>query len=280
MVTTPAGIAFLQFSSLPRTLRVVVSDGRAGGAPVPGSLKARVRGVTDGDVVHVNPITTLADVWARKGEGLSHRRPRNVVERTLGIRRVLDNLDLSVTDRWFNGDRFLRWTLERGSVGAAAGALVRIIERRGSTAACFARVTRKGSPTPAPPPSIRRAPTRSTGDVIDGLLDAANGAASLTGGQAFGVGAAVAVIKTLVRQGLHALDDWGVARVGWVETAWWPRSSPASASRYRDSRIASTRSSCSCKSEPPGTGSRRSRRRRTFLLAIFWIGPTGRTTRA
>ena len=162
MVTTPAGIAFLQFSSLPRTLRVVVSDGRAGGAPVPGSLKARVRGVTDGDVVHVNPITTLADVWARKGRGSSHRRLRNVVERTLGIRRVLDNLDLSVTDRWFNGDRFLRWTLERGSVGAAAGALVRIPSNgRGSTAACFARVTRKGSPTPAPPPSIRRAQPRS-----------------------------------------------------------------------------------------------------------------------
>ena len=162
VVTTPAGIAFLQFSSLPRTLRVVVSDGRWGGAPVPGSLKARVRGVTDGDVVHVNPITTLADVWARKGDGLEPPPTAHVVERTLGIRRVLDPLELSVTDLWFNGDRFLRWTLERGSVGAAAGALVRIASNgRGSTAAVSPAWTRKGSPTPAPPPSIRRAQPRS-----------------------------------------------------------------------------------------------------------------------
>ncbi len=129
--TLSEGTALLRFRSLPSRLRVVVTGGRAGGRPVRGSLKTKLRGVTDGELVHVSPVNTVADVWAHAEEGRSHRRARNVVERTLGIKRLLDDYDLNATDRWFDGDSFQRWTLERGSVGAGARALVRRIDRPG-----------------------------------------------------------------------------------------------------------------------------------------------------
>ncbi len=131
VTTLSEGTGFLQFRELPRDFTIEVTGGRAGGRPVRGSLTAEVRGVRDGDLVDVNPITTLADAWEDSEEGRSQRRARNVVERTLGIRRIFDDYDLYASDRWFDGDRFLRWTLEQGSVGAGARALVDHIDEPG-----------------------------------------------------------------------------------------------------------------------------------------------------
>jgi hypothetical protein len=195
--TFPGGIALLRFSSLPSRLRVVVSGGRAGGRPVRGSLKTKVRGVTDGEVVHVNPATTVTDVWAHAEEGRSHRRARNVIERTLGIRRILDDHDLYVTDQWFNGDRFHRWTLEQGSVGTGARALVQHIERPGFDR----RVFRSGD---GGGPNARAAACggATAGTILTGLIDAANTGVGLSGPQGFAVSGVLLFVKEIINAGV------------------------------------------------------------------------------
>jgi len=186
--TLSGGTAFLRFRSLPPRLRIVVSGGRAGGRPVRGSLKTKVRGVSDGELVDVNPVTTVTDVWAHSEEGRSHRRARNVVERTLGIKRRLDDYDLYVNDQWFNGDRFHRWTLEQGSVGAGARALVDHIDEPGFDRRVFR--SGDGGGGGGPEASVAANPLTASADtVLDGLIDHIATKAAETGpeGVVFGI---------------------------------------------------------------------------------------------
>jgi hypothetical protein len=219
--TFPGGMALLRFTSLPSALRIVVSGGHAGGERVRGSLKAKVRGVTDGELVHVNPVTTVTDVLGgHADDGLGLRHARNLTERTLGIRRILGDQDLYSTDRWFEGDRFLRWTLEQGSVEDGARHLAQLIERPGFDRRPFlwdgarpdAGAAASGGASArnllnglAAAPSARG----TARDVINGLADAVAGAAGLTGPAGFAVSGAALVFKTIINLVLEDPGDKG-----------------------------------------------------------------------
>jgi hypothetical protein len=220
VTTIPGGMAMLRFDSLPSALRVVVTGGRAGGKRVEGSLSTKVRHVTDGDLVHVNPVTTVSDLLAHREDGPGLRHARDLTERTLGIRPILDDFDLWATDRWFEGDRFRRWALERGSVGAGARRLVRIIERPG-----FDR--RQFDPPDGDGPEARAAASggASAGNVLNGLLAAGTcggaiakdviggiadnvaSAAGLTGPEGFALGLAVTAFKQIFNQTIPDCGD-------------------------------------------------------------------------
>jgi hypothetical protein len=212
--TFPEGMALVRFDSLPSTVRIVVSGGRAGGERLRGSLTAKVRGVTDGDLVHVNPVTTVSNLLAHAEDGLGLRHARQLTERTLGIRRVLDNSDLYATDRWFQGDRFLRWALEGGSIGAGARALVQLIEEPGFDRRTFrprdagrskTRAVVSGGASDVLNRMVAATPCPGADHavgVINGLADAIAGASALTGPQGFAVGAAAVVFKKLIELGL------------------------------------------------------------------------------
>jgi hypothetical protein len=218
--TLPGGEAVLRFDSLPSALRIVVIGGRAGGEQVQGSLKTKVRGVTDGELVHVNPVTTVSDLLAHAEDGFGLRHARDLTERTLGIRPFLDNHDLYVTDRWFEGDRFERWALEQGSVEAGARALVRHIERPGFDRRRFRPWDGGGPKTRAAASGGASAGNVLNGllatpsgadaaDVINGLLDGIAGAAALTGPEGFAVSAAAVFFKKLISLGLEDKGDKG-----------------------------------------------------------------------
>jgi hypothetical protein len=201
--TDSVGTALMQLPSLPSRLRVVVSGGRAGGRPVRGSLKAKVRGVTDGELVYVNPVTTVSDVWAHAEDGRSHRRARNVIERTLGIRRILDDADLFATDQWFDGDSFHRWTLEQGSVGAGARALVRHVDRPGFDRRVF-RPRDGGGPGGARIAASGRA---SPSTYLEGVTGAISGAASLSGPTGAFIGVSLFVFNKLIAGVIDPTED-------------------------------------------------------------------------
>jgi hypothetical protein len=198
VTTLSEGTGFLEFRNLPRDFTIEVTGGRADGRPVRGSLTAEVRGVRDGDLVDVNPITTMADAWKNAEEGRSQRRARSVVERTLGIRRLFDDHDLYATDRWFDGDRFHRWTLEQGSIGAGARQLVGHIDDPG-----FDRRVFRDSDEGGPNARVAAIPGGSAASFLDGLIDAANSAANLSGPQGFLLGTALLFIKTGIDAGLN-----------------------------------------------------------------------------
>ena len=192
--TFPGGMALLRLSSLPDRLRFVVTGGRAGGSPVRGSLKATVTGARNGEVIHVNPVTTVADALAR-GDERDQRGARNVTERTLGIRQVLDDQDLYATDQWFDGDRFHEWTLRLGSVGAAVRALVRHVDEPGFDRRAFDPPDGEGS-------GARASGGASAASHVNGLLDALAGAAALTGPEGFAVSALMVFVKEVINAGL------------------------------------------------------------------------------
>ena len=170
------GTALLLVDSLPSELRVVISGGRAGGRPVRGSLKTSVDGADVGDVIEVNPVTTVAEAWDHREDG-SDRQARNVTERTLGIHPDLNDADLYATDRWFNGDRFHRWALEQGSVGAAARALVQHIDEPGFDPRLFRPRDDEGRE-----PALAASPKApfSPGDLLDTVTSHIESAASGT----------------------------------------------------------------------------------------------------
>ena len=174
--TFSQGEAMLQFHSLPSKLRIVVSGGQAAGMRVRGSLNREVRGVTDGDLVQINPVTTVTDMLAH-ADRLGLHRARDLTDRTLGIRPILDNSDLYATDRWFDGRRFERWALKRGSVQAGARALVRLIDRPGFDRRLFRPPDAGGSEARV----AAACGTATAKDVIGGLADAVASAAGTYG---------------------------------------------------------------------------------------------------
>jgi len=215
VTTFDKGTALLQFSSLPEKLRVVVTGGRAQGKTVDGSLTAEVHGAADGTLVYVNPVTTVVDAWENAAPARrTLDRGRRVIEQLLGIPRILDDYDLSATDRWFGGDRFLRWAERQGSVGAGVHDLVRLVEQPGDQRRVFRPPNEPGdthvaaSEGASPPellnrlergnPAVAAPGLAAAGQFLNNLIDAANGAAGVTGFHGFFLGAALLVVKGLV----------------------------------------------------------------------------------
>lgn len=148
------GVALLEFARLPRTFTVVVSGGRAGGERLSGSLSVHVRGYRFdvGNVVSVDPVTTLVDSWQRVHPRVSTRRARRTVDRALGLPAWADDIDLRATDRWFDGDAFLRAS-SRGTHAVAqinreTGGLLMSIRRGGRTRHFYARHPRAAQASP------------------------------------------------------------------------------------------------------------------------------------
>ena len=204
ITTFRGGQAMLRSDSLPSTLRVVVSGGTAGGEQARGSLTATVRRVSNGDLIHVNPVTTIADAVSEKDEGPNGARARAVTERTLEISPVISNYDLYATDRWFEGDRFRRWAMAQGSVDAGVRELVRLIERDGQDTRPFLPAADENS-------LGRRAtsPKATAANVINGLIDGLTGAAGFTGPGGFAVSAVALFYKTVIGYALEDEDDKG-----------------------------------------------------------------------
>jgi hypothetical protein len=119
--THRSGVALLAFRRLPPEFVVEVRGGRADGRRVPGRLRAAVRGYRSGDVIHVNPVTTMMAAYGAAVE-------RGALDRSAGARRLayrelriphwMSHADLSYHDRRFDGDSFLRAARRAGGVGA------------------------------------------------------------------------------------------------------------------------------------------------------------------
>jgi len=127
--TYKSGVALLEFARLPRNFTVVVSGGSSEGRRLRGFLSARVRGYRAGRVVHVNPVTTLVELWRRVNPRVSHRRATRAVSRALGIPSWADNVDLRASDRWLDGERFLRHVRVHATLDRATGDLLFDIRR-------------------------------------------------------------------------------------------------------------------------------------------------------
>ncbi len=133
--TAATGVALLAFKRLPREFTVVVAGGRAGGRGLPGDLGAVVRGYHSGTVVYVNPVTTL--IAGSVGTSVDRSRASTVavaqrrVYRLLGIPGWEDNSDLSYSDRYLDGSRYLAAARRAGGIGALDQALLREARRGG-----------------------------------------------------------------------------------------------------------------------------------------------------
>ena len=131
----------------PRNFTVVISGRQVGGARrLRGFLSARVRACRDGRVVHVNPVTTLVELWRRVNPRVSHRRATRAVARALGIPRWADNVDLRASDRWLDGERFLGHVRVHATLDRATGDLLFDIRRGRRTTRFRARPRAGGGP--------------------------------------------------------------------------------------------------------------------------------------
>jgi hypothetical protein len=256
--TNAAGVAMLKFARLPRAFTVVVSGGWVRGRRLNGFLSAQLRGyivgspmggVSSGAVVHVNPVTTLVDLWQRVDPRVNLRYARLRIDRALGIPRWADNIDLSNNDQWLDGEVFLRDVRVHGTLNAETGELLIVIRNGG-------HVRRFGAP-PSAHASVVADWWKNTDIsqlVKDGLSSIGEGVAQTIGGagvnwvfakflDAVGLGkfkdflfpighmidqlnaiaAQVTAVKGLVEQGIQAteLSQYSglVARVGWIDSA-------------------------------------------------------------
>jgi hypothetical protein len=139
--TYAAGDSLLEFAQLPPEFVVEVAGGRAGDRRFRGTFRALVTGYHSGDVVHVNPVTTLiadlAGAYRRQGRPLDLDRARSKVYRLLRIPDWVSKADLRYSDRYFDGDTYLRAARAAGGVAALDRALIREELRKGDRARRF-----------------------------------------------------------------------------------------------------------------------------------------------
>lgn len=115
--TNENGVTGLEFGSLPEAFVVEVSGGRAHGLPLRGTLRTQVEVHRSGDVVFVNPVTTLIAALQRIDPGLAGDDATLLAKDLLGLPEWHDVTgDLELDDAWFGGDRFLAEAVRRGSV--------------------------------------------------------------------------------------------------------------------------------------------------------------------
>lgn len=123
--TAPTGTALIETKRLPTTFTVEVTPRTSLG----GSFRAVVHHYASGTVVYVDPVTTLvADVVAahrHEGQPVSVADAHREVYRLLGIPDWQNQADLSYSDRYFDGDAYLRDAHHAGGVAALNHALVR-----------------------------------------------------------------------------------------------------------------------------------------------------------
>jgi hypothetical protein len=206
-----------------------------------------VGGVASGAVVNVNLATTLVDAWHAVDRREGQRRARLSIDSALGIPIWADDIDLSDTNKWFDGAVFLKDVRAHGSLEPAIMQL--LAEVRGGRHVHF-----RG------PPSARTADlgewwknTDVSQLVKDGLSSLGEGLGQTIGGagvnfvlaeflDAVGLGrfkdflfpighmidqlnaiaAQVTVVKGLVEQGIQATEfsqyNDLVSKVGWIES--------------------------------------------------------------
>jgi hypothetical protein len=122
--THSTGVALLQFRRLPRRFTVEVTPRQDPG----GRFRAVVRRHRSGRVVHVSPMTTLTATLAthrRHGRRIGLRAARRDAYRLLRIPDWHDHADLRHSDRYFDGDAYLRAARRAGGIASLNRALVR-----------------------------------------------------------------------------------------------------------------------------------------------------------
>jgi hypothetical protein len=126
--THRAGTALLEFSRLPAEFTVEVAGGRTSGPRLPGAFRAVERHYRSGTVVDINPVTTLiaqdVAMHRRRGLAITPARARGEIYHFLRIPRWQDGEDLRNSDRYFDGDAYLRAARKAGGVAALNNALV------------------------------------------------------------------------------------------------------------------------------------------------------------
>jgi hypothetical protein len=154
--TNPSGVAMLEFRRLPRDFTVVVSGGRANGRRIRGFVSVQVHGYTrgrprggvrTGDIVYVNPVTTLIDAWRRVDPRVSTSRAKTRIYRALGIPQWADHADLRANNQWLDGRVLLDHVRVRGSLDRVTGDLLVTIRRGGRTIRFRAPRGRTGATT-------------------------------------------------------------------------------------------------------------------------------------
>ena len=179
--TYKSGVALLEFARLPRNFTVVISGGRSEGRPLRGFMSARVRAYREGRVVHVNPVTTLVELWRRINPRVSQRHATRAVARALGIPRWANNVDLRASDRWLDGERFLRNVRVHATLDRATGDLLFDIRHGRKTTRFRARRGRAAAPgaraAQIPTGLIATVFTRLAAGALEGVGSKAGGAA-------------------------------------------------------------------------------------------------------
>jgi hypothetical protein len=122
--TSAEGVSLMRFKRIPRRFTVEVTPRRG----LDGRLRAVVRNYHSARVVHVNPVTTLiANLAAhrRRGRPIGLKHARREVFDVLRIPDWHDHSDLRHSDRYFDGDAYLRAARRAGGVAALNRALLR-----------------------------------------------------------------------------------------------------------------------------------------------------------
>ena len=211
--THKSGVALLEFARLPRNFTVVISGGRSEGRRLRGFLSARVRAYREGRVVHVNPVTTLVELWRRINPRVSHRRATRAVERALGIPSWVDNVDLRASDRWLDGERFLRHVRVHATLDRATGDLLFDIRRGRRTTRFRARRGRAGAPVAqgaaGPSGLVATVFTRLATGALEGVGNKAGGEALGWLLSAFGLSDSNAQLRQEIANIRKVLDELG-----------------------------------------------------------------------
>jgi hypothetical protein len=212
-LTHKSGVALLEFARLPRSFTVVISGGRSQGRRLRGFLSARVRAYAEGRVVHVNPVTTLVELWRRVNPRVSHRRATRAVARALGIPSWANNVDLRASDRWLDGERFLGHVRVHATLDRATGDLLFDIRHGRRTTRFRARRGRAADPVARaaqiPTGLIATVFTRLAAGALEGVGSKAGGAALGWLLSAFGLGDSNDLLRQDIANIRQKLDELG-----------------------------------------------------------------------
>lgn len=210
--TNAKGVALLRLPRLPKNFTVVVSAGRVDRRAMRGALSTQVGGYrkATGEIVYVNPVSTLTEAWRRVDPGVSTRRAQRTIHRALGIPSWVDAADLRSNDRWVDARVLLRQVRAHGSIDALTNSLVISVRRGGRTIRFSAPAARRGGArartAAVAAPSISELVKRGLRDLGTGLL----------GGVAGG-GAMYAASQLLHVIGLDGFADFLMPQVAILE---------------------------------------------------------------
>lgn len=164
--THTTGVALVRFRHLPRRFVVeVLPRGQVG-----GRMRAVVTNYRSGRVVHVSPVTTLIAAVAAKrqqGRAIDLAAARHRVYELLRIPERYEHRHLRYSDRYFEGDEYLRAARRSGGVAALNRRLVRRALHDGRRTF---HDHRKRKPAGARAARVERAELLFEGDLIDEVL--------------------------------------------------------------------------------------------------------------